>query len=160
MRCTRMKRVRSRFGGTVRRCASFSGGRRKSRGYRRPGAARRGSRCTQYKTVPSAYFRRNVVRCAKFGGTRRAGKRSGYRRGHSPFNKGKKCLYTKIVVGRRGKLYTRCASYGGSKKRGAITPTPYYGYRPGITPSTANPMYTPGWGRSGGGSFLRLGPGG
>lgn len=114
MRCTRYKRVRSRFGGSVRRCANFSGGR--ARGYRRRGRGRRGAHCVAYKRVPSRYFQKLVVRCANFVGGRRRGrgrKRGGYRRGHRPFNKGMKCRTFKMVRGRGGRLFRRCASFKG-----------------------------------------------
>ena len=109
-RCTRYKRVRSRFGGTVRRCAKFSGraknGRRKSR---RSGMARRGSHCVRYKRV-RVRGGGTQRRCAKFsGGSRRSTRtRSRYRRGKRPFNKGKKCV--RKGVNKRG--FVVCRSYG------------------------------------------------
>ena len=140
MRCTRMKRVRSRFGGTVRRCANFSGGRK--RGYRRKGKARRGAHCVSYKRVPSRYFQKMVIRCASFrGGRRRSGaKRGGYRRGHRPFNKGLKCRTFKMVRGRGGRLFRRCASFKGGP----------YPMRPG------GPLLLGPGGPSSGGSSIRL----
>ncbi len=112
-RCSKYKRVRSKFGGTVRRCASFGGrssnGRRKRR-YRRKGMARRGGHCVRYKRVKvkgQGYARR----CAKYaGGSRRraSGGRSRYRKGRRPFNKGKKCV--RMGVNSRGKPV--CRSYG------------------------------------------------
>jgi hypothetical protein len=76
-RCKRYKRVRSKLGGTVRRCASYGGrssnGRRRSRrryGKRKPsGMARRGSKCVRYKRVRlrrKVGGRRYVKRCAKY----------------------------------------------------------------------------------------------
>ena len=79
MRCTRFKRVRSRHGGTVRRCANFSGGKR---------------------------------RRARAAGGRRRRRGGGYRRGHRPFNKGKRCK--RLGVNRRG--IVTCRSYGGRRR--------------------------------------------
>jgi hypothetical protein len=145
MRCTRYKRVRSRFGGTVRRCANFSGGRK--RGYRRKGRSRGGSHCVSFKRVPSRYFQKMVVRCAQFRGGRRGGtKRGGYRRGHRPFNKGLKCRTFKMVRGRGGRLFRRCASFkGGPYSRG-----PYS--RGLLLPPHAGPSSYGG----GGGTGIRL----
>lgn len=119
-RCVRYKRVRSRSGGTVRRCAKFSGrssnGRRRGYRRRRTGMARRGSHCTRYKRVRSR-FGGTVRRCASFSGRSRAvRRRGGYRRGHRPFNKGRRCLMKKRVYSPRLRRYvTRCASYGAGR---------------------------------------------
>lgn len=122
-RCVRYKRVRSRFGGTVRRCAKYRGrssnGRRRGYRRRRSGMARRGSHCKRYKRVPSVYGG-TVRRCADFSrGRRRSRKRrGGYRKGHRPFNKGRRCLMKKRVYSPRLRRYvTRCASYGGGETR-------------------------------------------
>jgi len=128
-RCTRYKRVRSKFGGTVRRCASYSGrsanGRRRRRGYRRRrGGLPRGSTCVRFKRVR---VRGGGIqrRCAKYrarGGrrpaaaARRRTARGRYRRGRVPYNKGKKCLMRKRVYSERlGRHVTRCASYGAGR---------------------------------------------
>lgn len=83
MRCTRYKRVRVRGGGMQRRCAKFSGGRPRARGYRKSKSRKRAN---------------------------------SYRRGHRPFNKGRKCVST--GVNKRG--IVTCRSYGGKggKRRG------------------------------------------
>lgn len=68
-RCTRWKRVRVRGQGYAKRCAKYSGSRRRARGgYRRKpkGMARRGSTCTRMKSVYSPRLRRRVRRCANF----------------------------------------------------------------------------------------------
>lgn len=137
MRCTGgYKRVRSRFGGTVRRCRSFSGTKSKKRGgYRkRRGMATRGSHCTGgYKRVRSI-FGGTVRRCKSFGGGRRASgrKRSGgYRKGRRPANKGKKCQ--QFGIGPSGQV--KCMSYGG-KRSGRGTARAYGPQRP-VAPDEA-----------------------
>jgi hypothetical protein len=117
MRCTGgYKRVSSIFGGTVRRCRSFSGTKRKKRGgYRkRRGMATRGSHCTGgYKRVRSI-FGGTVRRCKRFGGSGRrasSGRRGGYRKGRRPANKGRKCQ--QYGIGPSGRV--KCMSFGGRR---------------------------------------------
>jgi hypothetical protein len=117
-RCVRYKRVRTRSGRTVRRCAKFSGRasngrrRRSRRGYRRsraPGMARRGSKCRRYKRV-RVRGQGIARRCASYGG----GRRRGYRKGRRPFNKGKKCVSwgSRFTLKSGEKRY--CRSFGAS----------------------------------------------
>jgi hypothetical protein len=117
MRCTGgYKRVRSRFGGTVRRCRSFGGRKSSSRRRSRPkgrGMAKRGSHCLKRKRVYSRALGKRVWRCADYGrGSGRARSssraRSRYRRGRRPYNKGKKCRA--MGTNRAGKPV--CRSYG------------------------------------------------
>lgn len=76
-------------------------------------------RCTRYKRVR---VRGGGIqrRCAKFGGGRARSsssrKRRGYKRGHRPFNKGRKC--TSFGVGKHGKPV--CRSFGGQTKKRAF----------------------------------------
>lgn len=144
-RCTRYKRVRSRFGGTVRRCAKFSGrssnGRRRGYRRRRSGMARRGSHCLRFKRVPSVYGG-TVRRCSAFGGRSRK-RRGGYRRGHAPFNKGRRCLSKKRVYSRRlGRYVTRCASFGGGRRGAVSAPTGLFRWTP--PPAKAPMLLGPG----------------
>lgn len=87
MRCTRYKRVRVRGQGTAKRCAKYSGGKRRasSSGSRRKGSKRR---------------------------------KSAYKRGHRPFNKGKKC----VSMGRSRSGRPVCRSYGAVRRRGLRLP--------------------------------------
>lgn len=68
------------FGGTVRRCRGFGGGRARARARRRRGGYRKGhapfnlgKKCLWKKSVWSRAFRRNVVRCASYGGKKKTG---------------------------------------------------------------------------------------
>lgn len=97
MRCIRFKRVRVRGAGIQRRCAKYSGRKRpRSRGYGK--AKRRAS-----------------------GGYRKAKRIGSYKRGHRPFNKGRRCVSK--GVNRKGRV--TCRSYGGrgakSKGRGRMS---------------------------------------
>ncbi len=143
MHCVRMKRVRTRTGKTVRRCAQFSGARSRRRGggYRtRSRMAKRGSHCTRYRRVRSKYGG-TVRRCARFSGKARRGgyrrPKRGYKRGHRPFNKGRKCVAYRMTSGGR-----RCASFGG---RPRSMKTPQWvsmrgrGLLPRLLPATAGP---------------------
>jgi hypothetical protein len=152
-RCTRYKRVRSKFGGTVRRCASYSGRssngrRRKYKKRRRSGMARKGSHCVRYKRV-RIKGGGTVRRCAKYSGGR--GRRR-YRKGKAPFNKGKKCVAWGTAI-RKGKVVQVCKSYGSTsgwrskrgRRAGGRTGT-YQIPGTGITvkPSTRPSLYASG----------------
>ena len=123
--CVRYKRVRSRFGGTVRRCAKYGRARRKASASRRKSTYKR-RRTTARKTRTCVRFGRNrngVRVCRKY--TRTAS--GGYRRGHRPFNKGRKCVAWKRTAAGR-----KCASFGGARSRRtpwrsrSRTPNPRY----------------------------------
>lgn len=72
-RCTRYKRVRSRYGGTVRRCAKFSGRSARSKkrrgGYRRRGKRpfNKGRKCVAWGTATRRG--RSVRVCRSYGST-------------------------------------------------------------------------------------------
>jgi hypothetical protein len=119
MRCTQgFKRVRSKFGGTVRRCKGF-GGRKRSTSYRsrrrKRGMATRGSRCTGGMKRVRSVLGGTVLRCRSFGGRKASGRkrtsRSRYKKGRRPYNKGKKC----VAWGRNKLGRQSCVSYGGGK---------------------------------------------
>ena len=99
-------------------------------------------RCRKFKTVYSPVFRKRVRRCAKFGAGkprsaspyRRRKRKGGYKRGHAPHNRGRKCVQMGTVSSPFfRKRVRRCLSWGGGKagrKPGLFSRTPDGGYIP------------------------------
>lgn len=93
--------------------------------------ANRGRTCSSYKRVPSVYGG-TVKRCASYGGRRR--RRGGYRKGRSPFNKGKKCRAMKRVWSSAlNKFVQRCARFkNGASTKAAVARNIRGGFAPGV----------------------------
>lgn len=104
-RCVRKKRVRVRGQGMQLRCAKYSGAPSRS-SRRRKKKSRPSGRCTSFKRVRTKAGG-TVRRCKRFAGGRSGRSGGGFRRGHRPFNKGRKC--SRWGVGRGGKRV--CRSY-------------------------------------------------
>lgn len=65
--CKRYKHVPSVYGGTVRRCATYGGRRRRRGGYRKGKPPfNKGRTCKRFKRVYSSFFGKFVQRCARF----------------------------------------------------------------------------------------------
>ena len=153
MRCTGgMKRVRSKFGGTVKRCRSYGGTSRKRKTYRKrraTGMAKRGSHCKRRKRDYSRVLRKRVWRCAEFSGGRRTKRKGSYRKrtkrkGRRPANKGKQCA--QWGIGPSGQR--KCMYYEGSPGPSPKSKVRYYGPqqqpgRRGVSPA-ASGAYTSG----------------
>lgn len=93
--------------------------------YRRRGGPK-GRKCIRRKRV-RVRGQGMALRCVKYGAKRSGGgsrsrRRKGYRRGHRPFNKGRKCI--EKGLNRRGRVV--CRDFGGKRLKNRRRSRPLY----------------------------------